>query len=250
MSSCNQASEIRRIRWAFLPRWVLLPVLCVVVFLTSCSAPPPPVVVLPKYDLQVTVLGTRKPSVVPRESFRVSSGQLNVGCGETVPGSVQFPIPQGATDVQARASWQHTDNLRNMAQTVSPSGGVLKAIGTITGLEKQFFNCPGGGHGELILEGSYIPNAPDQGTPPVLKTVHDQVASQQPLLVRLPVDTAITPSSCDVVVSTEGSPSRATIKFSIDVQGKLTISEIAPNSTPPIDASLKDNVLTLSVRGK
>jgi hypothetical protein len=249
MPSSNKAFEVPQIRSGFRPEWRLVATLCVLVFLSSCSAPPPPAV-LPKYDLQIAVLGLRKPSVVPRESFRISSGQINVGCGDTVPGSVQFAIPQGATDVQARASWQHTDNLRNMAQTVSPPNGVLTAAGTITGLERQFFNCPGGGHGELVLEGSYIPAAPDQGTLPVLKTVHDQVASHQPLLVRLPVDATITPSSCDVVVSTDRSSSRATIKFAIDAQGKLAISEIAPNSTPMIDASIKDNVLTISVRGK
>jgi hypothetical protein len=232
-------------------KWQVLPVFCLVGLVSSCSQPAPPSVQLPsRYDVQVVVIGSRKPAAVPRESFRVSSGQFNVGCGESTSAAVEFHLPPGATDVQTAASWQHTDNLKNQSQNafVTPDGA--RATGTIIGLDRQLFNCPGGGHGELILEGSYKPPAPTQDSGTVLKTVHDQVASGQPLLISLPVDPAITLSSCGVIVSNNQQSSSATIKFTTDVQGKLAILQIVHKGSPAIDASLDDNTLTIRIEGQ
>jgi hypothetical protein len=216
--------------------------------LVSCTSPPPSNVELaPKFDIQVTVRSIRKPTIPPRIGFRVSSGQINIGCGEGRHTSVDWRLPAGATDVQPRVSWQHTDNLKGQVQSFSIANGVVTAQGDIVGLDKQMFNCPGGGHGELILEGDYQPEAPSQADTQLLKSVHDQVAVGQQLLVSLPVDAAAMPTFCDVVISYKQQSSHATIKFTTDAQGKLTILEISPNSTPPLQATLRDNILAVSV---
>ena len=91
-------------------------------------------------------------------SADVSSGQVNFGCEETQ----QVKTPEvffgaNARDIQPRPEWVQTDNAKGQNQQVIYDGnagthvrGVL-AQGSITGLDKQVFNCPGGGHGNLSL---------------------------------------------------------------------------------------------------
>jgi hypothetical protein len=88
----------------------------------------------------------------------VSSGQVNFGCEE----SQQVKTPEvffgaNARDIQPRTEWVQTDNAKNQNQQViyDRNGGTdvrgVLAQGSITGLDKQVFNCPGGGHGSLAL---------------------------------------------------------------------------------------------------
>ncbi len=216
--------------------------------LSSCGYPtpaPPP----EKFDVQVTVNGTRKLTVSPRNSFRISSGQLNVGCGDSANTSVQWPIPAGATDIQPTASWQHTDNLKGQSQQTVINGGAVVATGGITGLDKQLFNCPGGGHGELVLEGSYQPANPEAG-PEVVKTVHDQLAPGQDLIVQLPAEPALMPTSSDIrATGSKGAALHQVIRFAVDSQGKLAIGEATPANSG-IKASLNNNILTVTVSSR
>jgi hypothetical protein len=103
--------------------------------------------------------GTRGESttVVPK-SADVSSGQVNFGCDETQP--VKTPeVFFGANpgEIQPRPDWVQTDNVKGHTQQViydkDPANHVkgVFAQGSITGLDKQVFNCPGGGHGTLAL---------------------------------------------------------------------------------------------------
>ena len=213
--------------------------------LSSCTNPPPPSPA-EKFEVQVTVSGARKPAVSPRNTFRVSSGQFNVGCGDGANASVQWPIPPGATDIQPIASWQHTDNLKSHNQQVAVSGNAVVATGSIVGLDKQLFNCPGGGHGELVLEGSYQPANPEAG-PEVIKTVHDQLASGQDLIVLLPAEPTLMPISADIrATGTRGVVLHEVVKFTVDAQGKLAIGEVTPADSG-IKAVLSNNVLTITV---
>jgi hypothetical protein len=94
---------------------------------------------------------------VPR-SADVSSGQLNFGCEET--GQAKTPevfFGANPADIQPSAEWVQTDKVKGQNQQVvydkdaqNQVKGVL-AEGSITGLDKQVFNCPGGGHGILKL---------------------------------------------------------------------------------------------------
>jgi hypothetical protein len=96
-------------------------------------------------------------TVIPR-SADVSSGQVNFGCEETQP--VRTPeVFFGANprDIQPRPEWVQTDNVKGHNQEViydkDPANHVkgVFAQGSITGLDKQLLNCPGGGHGALAL---------------------------------------------------------------------------------------------------
>ncbi len=62
------------------------------------------------------------------------------------------------------------------------------ASGTITGLDKQVFNCPGGGHGELVLEGSYQPPAVANSAPVVIKTADGAIKPGDSISVPLPTE--------------------------------------------------------------
>jgi hypothetical protein len=98
---------------------------------------------------------------VPR-SADVSSGQLNFGCEETKQAKTpEVSFGANPADINPRAEWVQTDNVKGQNQQVTYDKdsqnqvrGVL-AEGSITGLDKQLFNCPGGGHGTLALHVSW-----------------------------------------------------------------------------------------------
>ena len=94
--------------------------------------------------------------------FRVSSGQRNLGCNETIQATAIFNLPPDSHLVGgAVARWENISNLSRMAAAAPQEiGGNVVASGTATGLPYQEFalgirNCPGGGHGELVLTGTY-----------------------------------------------------------------------------------------------
>jgi hypothetical protein len=94
---------------------------------------------------------------VPR-SADVSSGQLNFGCEETKQAKTpEVFFGANPADIQPRAEWVQTDNVKGQNQQVTydrDSQNQVKGVlaeGSITGLDKQVFNCPGGGHGTLEL---------------------------------------------------------------------------------------------------
>jgi len=106
-------------------------------------------------------LGTSRPKLLLVAP--TSSGQVNFGCEETQ----QVKTPEvlfgaNARDIQPRPEWVQTDNAKSQNQQViydrnagTDVRGVL-AQGSITGLDKQVFNCPGGGHGNLVLHVTWI----------------------------------------------------------------------------------------------
>lgn len=87
---------------------------------------------------------------VPR-SADVSSGQLNFGCEETKQGKTpEVSFGANPSDIQPHAEWVQMDNVKGQNQQViydRDSQNQVKGIsaeGSITGLDKQVFNCPGG----------------------------------------------------------------------------------------------------------
>lgn len=108
---------------------------------TPASAPVPPTPVFASFPLSA------------------SSGSINVGCGDTGSATATFTMPAGAVLESASASWANTSNLSSATQSTAQSGANIVATGTIRGLDFQSVlgirNCPGGGHGTLVLSGSY-----------------------------------------------------------------------------------------------
>jgi len=156
-----------------------------------------------KKALEVTFYGMKsrlEPTTVP---FQTSSGQLNVGCGERQTTTVSWNLPAGAREVNAASSWQNTSNLRSQNQSAVVQGTTATAVGSIAGRDREWTgNCPGGGHGELVLRGSYVV---DQGGRPekvILKTLHDLVAPNTTIRISLPEPGPdVTSLSCEIIIT-------------------------------------------------
>lgn len=104
----------------------------------------------------VTTLGSRVP-------FRASSGQVNFGCEQPVTTRAVFEVPADANvQGEVTAQWVNVANARSYQATAEFDGPRVVGTGTITGLDLQrilgFSNCPGGGHGELMISGEYVPS--------------------------------------------------------------------------------------------
>jgi hypothetical protein len=95
------------------------------------------------------------------QNFEKSSGQVNVGCEETVSARATFPLPEGAEIMGTlSAAWRNTDNAKSFTAATRQTGAdEVVAEGTMTGLTREHIfgiaNCPGGGRGELVLSGTY-----------------------------------------------------------------------------------------------
>jgi hypothetical protein len=190
-----------------------------------------------KFTVQATFLGTKKRKeeiVVP---FRNSSGQLNVGCGESASTSVSWNVPVGAlAPPNARASWEAADNLRGQDQHVSvqgnaDSGYVVTATGTISGQDRQWTgNCPGGGHGQLVLSGDYRTNQDAQDEKVQVGDSQVNVDEGEDAVFDVPVSPSIVPSACKIVItsSTTNLGGELNLKFSMGTADQLTIVERTP----------------------
>ena len=153
--------------------------------------------------IEGTVVGTKNSTL----TFQTSSGQVNVGCNEQVPARVSWTPPPGATVTGARAEWRNTDNVRAaMVNPTSLTGNPVVATGTIVGLERNFLlNCPGGGHGELILLGTYDISEKEPRERQELKTLDDKVNRSQPLVISIPTGQDITPQTGEITILGDGN---------------------------------------------
>lgn len=113
-------------------------------------------------NVEVSISGSRSVTASELTPFQASSGQINVGCDSIANGVVRWALPPGARiEGQVRANWINTNNLTSaQASPAAELGNVVSAEGTIRGLNSQSLpfgirNCPGGGHGELVLAGQY-----------------------------------------------------------------------------------------------
>jgi hypothetical protein len=105
------------------------------------------------------------PSESPLVPFAKSSGQINFGCEETREVNVEYDLPEGAKLVGTPSvAWQNTSNVASQQGNFQDKGQSVVGRGIIRGLDYQNFaitrNCPGGGHGELVLSGTYRPAVP------------------------------------------------------------------------------------------
>jgi hypothetical protein len=169
------------------------------------------------YVIHASIKGTVKATTLSEPiPFTVSSGQLNVGCNDGQSTNVIWSIPDGATEVQATANWENTDNIRSQSQNVSKSPTTVTATGSISGREKDFFgNCPGGGHGQLVLRGTYRIARNESRAQQTLKTLEDKLNKGQPYVIGIPRDPDVIPESCDITIE-EGNR-RETVHIDLQV---------------------------------
>jgi hypothetical protein len=110
----------------------------------------------PLYEITADFAGTQTTTTSQAVPFSASGGYTSVGCEETKSGSAQFTAPANATQVNPTAVWANTDKLGSQSQTAAATGLTANATGTIRGQNKNWVgNCDGGGHGELVVKGTY-----------------------------------------------------------------------------------------------
>ncbi len=144
-------------------------------------------------------------------SFRISSGQANFGCQENKNFHVEFNLPQGSTPVAQTASFLNLDNAKLLVPpSVSAKGNTLLADGVLRGLDYENFplgirNCPGGGHGELVLSGVYRSTSSHEEQVPRILYNDLSNAATEPVLVTLPDLTLV---SVEATCKPKGRPGK------------------------------------------
>jgi pimeloyl-ACP methyl ester carboxylesterase len=109
-------------------------------------------------------------------SQSISSESVNFGCEQTVETHVEFPLPDGAQDVGSTAHWNDIDHAKSHNATVEHDEKFVRAKGSITGVDKQFFNCPGGGHGTLVLDVKLNTKKPERKRSPRVEIGSSELA--------------------------------------------------------------------------
>lgn len=145
------------------------------------------------YEVLATLHGTRNVTENQLVPFFASSGQVNVGCDQTASSVVRWQLPPGAkVDGVVQPRWEATDNVRQVTATpASIADGVVSAGGSITGLNKQNFafgisNCPGGGHGQLVIHGEYIASVTHSEEQPPLELTGEVNSKDRTVTLAIP----------------------------------------------------------------
>jgi hypothetical protein len=183
------------------------------------------------YIVQATFKGVIKHKQSVTVPFSTSSGQLNVGCGDSATTSVTWVVPTGSTQINPQASWQRTDNLKGQNQRATVEGNVAKATGTITGQDRQWTgNCPGGGHGELVLSGTYAidQDAPDTAT--TIGTLQDTVPEHGQATFQIPATKGAVLQGCELHITSTSTNlvGNLTLGLSAGAGGQVTITKSEP----------------------
>jgi len=159
-----------------------------------------------QYSASITFRGSHHIVQSITVPFQSGSGQVNFGCGESAHPSVRFNVPQGAHDVNASAAWVNTDNVKSQDQQAVVTGETVVGSGNIAGKDRDWIgNCPGGGHGELVIRGTYVidqPGAPE----PLTKAVQAVLEPGVPKTFDLPSESDQATESCEIAVSSAKGP--------------------------------------------
>jgi hypothetical protein len=120
--------------------------------------------------------------------FRVSSGYTMVDCSRSMARQVTYAAPVGATIDSVTAAWENTDGLAGESANASHDSNIASASGFIMGRERTFFgNCPGGGHGELVLSGNFsLDQRTKTGRDVLIKSVEERLEAGSIAGVALP----------------------------------------------------------------
>jgi hypothetical protein len=171
-------------------------------------------VTMNSYEVVAVLQGTRdviENQIVP---FRATSGQVNVDCNQTAAALVHWRLPAGArVEGSVQPRWEQTDNVKQVnappAASVS-SDGVVSAQGTIMGLDRQNFafgisNCPGGGHGQLVISGQYIASATHSAEQPPVALNGELNSHDRTVILTVPNSPDFHVTSCSVRLSDKQS---------------------------------------------
>ena len=146
-------------RWMSVIAAVFFFAVGVIGFVASTQPTPPPPTKQVPASSPGEPLGTSKQQTTAEAPARLEPFSVrqyvNVGCASTSPGNVEYALPENAYEVQRSCSWEDRSNIKSASCATELAGSTVRASGSIVGLDKQLFNCPGGGHATLVLMGSY-----------------------------------------------------------------------------------------------
>jgi hypothetical protein len=190
-----------------------------------------------RYNARIKVTGTADVGQDQDVPFSQSSGQVNVGCDETRPVQVIFNLPTGATFLDKPvANWRNTVNLSSETANSIVSGAQIVGQGQIRGMSSQqiafFRNCPGGGHGELVLSGMYRSNLIHSESKELSLTSTLSSESKGIVWVTLPPPSVLQIKSIEAVLSF------------VEKQGEKIVLTVTPDS---LHASSPDNRIAVSL---
>lgn len=163
------------------------------------------------YRVSLAVIGTANLVSNSDVPFRVSSGQVNFGCEESKTVSAAFQLPQNSSFVGTPIPrWDNFSNSSSRQGGVTITDGRAIATGSIRGLDYQSFpfgirNCPGGGHAELLVEGTY--RVSTTRTEPRQVSIVSNLSSLTPGAVRvtLPTEAELAINLVRVLIAEEGN---------------------------------------------
>jgi hypothetical protein len=202
-----------------------------------------------KYIVQATFKGVIKHKQSVTVPFSTSSGQLNVGCGDSAKTSVTWVVPAGSTLINPQASWQRTDNLKGQNQQATVEGNVAKATGTITGQDRQWTgNCPGGGHGELVLSGTYVINQDAPDTTTTIGTLQDTLPEHGHATFKIPATEGVVLQQCELHITSTSTNlvGNLTLSLSAGAAGQVAVTKSDPPASK-IQAQVSGNNLVVTL---
>lgn len=199
-------------------------------------------------QLQVTFksyVQHKTPITVP---FSINSSQINVGCGDAASVSVSWNLPAGAREVNASPLWTAADGLRSVTANVVVQGSTVVATGQASGRDREWTgNCPSGGHGELLLKGTYVIDrlSSDEGVsfPAFLGTILPGGTTA----IDIPTADGLTGLLCEVTLTNvQGQQSHFSISIELSSDTKLA-RIVSPAGTDRLTARVIGNALLLKI---
>ena len=179
------------------------------------------------FSAEITITGQATVQTNEDVPFRVTSGQRNFGCGETTSAEARYQLPEGATLLsQAIPSWENTANAGEAPPPqLRREGNTLVAAGTIRGQSFQEFglgirNCPAGGHGEVVLKGTYRSTASRDEPRSLVVRNSINLVGNEPVWITLPQPKDLRITKLTIALTTEGRPTEA--------QETLALTPLAP----------------------
>jgi hypothetical protein len=145
-------------------------------------------------EITARLFGTRLQTVEEVRPISAPPSGVNVGCEGGANASASFQLPEGAYEVVPACRWTNISNVRHHECSAAVAGNQVTATGVVHGLDKVFFNCPGGGHGQLELHGSYKVRVP------LTQAVENESAGQTVLRAHAPVKMSL-PSETSLSLS-------------------------------------------------
>ncbi len=91
------------------------------------------------------------------EKFAALGTMVNFGCEQGNTSSASYEPPPGYKILNAYVEAQDVSNAKDIRPSLNKNDKKVTASIYFHGKDREFFNCPGGGHGRVKLHGTIIP---------------------------------------------------------------------------------------------